>query len=129
MAGGGDVDVSFGREVYIFSRHVGADDVDVFFGGGDVDVFAGGHAAFVCGDGVAFDRCLAFAFAYPDIEIGDGLVSVLDLLDGLGNLVDMAGGFDRAQGFQPFVLGGGGSFERLYDVLSAARGRRRPGLR
>ena len=69
------------------------------------------------GDGVAFDRCLAFAFAEADIEIGDGLVSVLDLLDGLGNLMDMAGGFDRAQGFQPFVLGRGGSFQGLYDVF------------
>ena len=29
----------------------------------------------------------------------------------------MAGGFDRAQGFQPFVLGRGGSFQGLYDVF------------
>ena len=117
LAGGGDIDVSFGREVYIFSRHVGADDVDVFFGGGDVDVFAGGHAAFVRGDGVAFDCCLAFAFAEADVQVGDGLPAVLDRFDGLGNLMDMAGGFDRAQGFQPFVLGRGGSFQGLYDVF------------
>ena len=43
--------------------------------------------------------------------------AVLDRFDGFGNLMDMAGGFDRAQGFQPFVLGRGGSFERLYDVF------------
>lgn len=109
-----------GEAVFLFFRFAGDDgafEVRVISYGDVKAFFAGGHAAFVRGDGIAFDRCLAFAFAYPDIEIGNGLVSVLDLLDGLGNLMDMAGGFDRAQGFQPFVLGRGGSFQGLYDVF------------
>lgn len=43
--------------------------------------------------------------------------AVFDRFDGFGNLMDMAGGFDGAQGFQPFVLGRGGSFQGLYDVF------------